>query len=393
MNIVILSRNARGYSIKRLKEAARQRGHRIRVLDTLEFTLQVEGGNPDLLYRNRRLGSVDAVVPRIGASISSFGTAVVRQFEQMGVFSLNSSHAITVSRDKLRSLQVLSRHDVRIPASAFVRRKEDVRPAIEKVGGAPVVIKMLEGSQGVGVILAETVKIAEAIIETLHSARQSVLVQKFIAESKGRDIRAFVVGGQVVAAMRRVASGAEFRSNVHRGGRTEPVELDAEYERVAVMSAQIMGLRMAGVDLLEGEDGPLVMEVNSSPGLEGIEKATEIDIAGAIVEHLNDIVQFPDIDLQQRLSIKNGYGVAEFTVVPRSSLANKTIAESGLRDREVLVININRNGLIIPAPRGDQKLLKGDKLLCFGKQLTLKSMLPPPRRRRKKKETVSVPEN
>ena len=222
----------------------------------------------------------------IGASITFFGTAVVRQFEQMDVFCANSSAGISNSRDKLRSLQILARHKIGMPPTTFVRDKKDVLPAIERVGGAPVIIKLLEGTQGVGVILADSAKIAEAIIETLQSTKQNVLVQRFVAESKGRDIRAFVVGDQVVAAMRRVAQGQEFRSNVHRGGQTQPLELDEEYSATAIRAAQIMGLRVAGVDMLEGKNGPQILEVNSSPGLEGIEGCTQLDVAGAIIDYI-----------------------------------------------------------------------------------------------------------
>ena len=214
------------------------------------------------------------MLPRIGASITYFGIAVVRQMEQMDIYTPNTSAGIANSRDKLRATQILSRHSIGMPATMFVRDRADVLPAIEQVGGAPVVIKLLEGTQGIGVILAPDTKVAEAVIETLQSTRQNVLIQRFVTESRGRDVRALVVGDRVVAAMRRVAQGDEFRSNVHRGGHTEAVELDEEYQRVAVQAAQIMGLRVAGVDMLEGDDGPSVMEVNSSPGLEGIEAAT-----------------------------------------------------------------------------------------------------------------------
>ncbi len=389
MKIVALSRNARGHSIRRLREAAHARGHKLLVRDTLKFAIYTEQGRPDLYYLNRPFGRVDYVIPRIGASITGFGCSVVRQFEQMGVPVLNSAASIMQSRDKLRSMQILSRHDIGMPPTAFVRRKEDVLPAIENVGGAPVIIKLLEGSQGVGVILADTVKIAEAIVETLQSAKQNVLLQKFVAESKGKDIRAFVVGGRVVAAMRRVAKGQEFRSNVHRGGSTEAVTLSPEFELTAVKAAQIMGLKVAGVDMLEGLTGPQVMEVNSSPGLEGIEGATGIDLAGAIIDYIEDQVQFPDIDVRQRLTMRAGYGVAEFTVDKSSPLAGKTIGETELRDREVLVVNIERGSLIIPAPHGAQEILPGDKLTCFGKLLTLKSMVParPTRKPRPRKKS------
>lgn len=390
MKVVVLSRNPNGYSVRRFKEAAEARGHTLRVRNPLRFSMYVEPGAPDLTYNGKHFGEADAVIPRIGASITHFGTAVVRQFEQMGVFCVNTATSISVSRDKLRSMQILSRHDIGIPASAFVRGKEDVLPAIEALGGVPVIIKLIEGSQGVGVILADSVNIAEAIIETLQSARQNVLLQKFVAESKGKDIRAFVVGGKVVAAMRRKATGTEFRSNVHRGGSTEAVQLDEQYKQTAVKAAQIMGLRVAGVDMLEGADGPQVMEVNSSPGLEGIEGATGIDVAGAMMDHIEEQVLFPDVDVRQRMTIKSGYGVAEFAVTSESPLAGVTVADSGLRDdHEVLVLSITRGSGVIPAPQGKQDILPGDTLLCFGKLLTLRSLVPketPQKPKRKKKK-------
>lgn len=286
MRIAILSRSPRSYSTKRLREAALLRGHDVKVLNTLAFAMSVERGQPQLFYHDRVLSAYDAVIPRIGASVTYFGTAVVRQFEQMGTFTLTSSAAITQTRDKLRCLQMLSRFQIGLPPTVFVRNSKGVRPAIDMVGGAPVIIKLLEGTQGVGVILAESAKVAEAIVETLQSVRQNVLIQKFVTESRGRDVRAFVVGGRVVAAMRRTAQGEEFRSNVHRGGKTEKLSLDSSYERTAIRAAEIMGLDVAGVDMLEGNDGPLVMEVNSSPGLEGIERATSVDVASIVVECL-----------------------------------------------------------------------------------------------------------
>jgi ribosomal protein S6--L-glutamate ligase len=374
--IAILSRNPHSYSTLRLREACQRRGHRVKVLNTLRFSMVVERGRPELFFRNRRLSRYDAVIPRIGASITMYGTAVVRQFEQMGVFTLNSSNAISVSRDKLRSTQILSRHNLGVPPTAFARSRGSVLHAIEGVGGAPVIIKLLEGTQGIGVILADSTKIAEAIVETLQSARQNVLIQKFVSEARGRDVRAFVVGDRVVAAMRRSAMGEEFRANVHRGGRAEAIQLDPTYERVAIHAAQIMGLRVAGVDLLETSEGPQILEVNSSPGLEGIETTTNIDVADAVVTHLEEQVQFPELDLRQRLTLKSGYGVAEFSVAPDSELAGKTLRESGLRDRDVQVLSIMRGSIIIPNPRGERQILPGDVLLCFGKHITLKSYIP-----------------
>ncbi|MFK7989893.1 MAG: 30S ribosomal protein S6--L-glutamate ligase [Sandaracinaceae bacterium] len=376
MKVCILSRAQQSYSTRRLREACLARGHRVRVLDTLRFSMSVQSGRPQLIYRNKALSRYDAVIPRIGASVTFYGTAVVRQFEQLGVFTVASSDAISVSRDKLRSLQVLSRHQVGIPPTVFVRDRSALIPMIDRLGGAPVIIKVLEGTQGVGVILAETMKVARAIIETLHGARQNVLIQKFVKESRGRDIRAFVVGGQVVAAMRRVAQGDEFRSNVHRGGRAEPVTLSPEYERTAIHAAQIMGLRVAGVDMLESDEGPQVMEVNSSPGLEGIERATGVDIAGAIVEHIEDQFLLPEVDVKQRLTLDKGYGVAEFELTPSSELVGRTLVELALSERDVTVLSIQRGGVVIPNPRSTESLLRGDLIVCYGKLLTLKQLIP-----------------
>lgn len=385
MKIAILSRNAQAYSTRRLRQACLQRGHSARVLDTLRCSMFVESGRPELRYKNEPIAHYDAVVPRVGASISHYGAAVVRQFEQMGVFTLNSSQSITVARDKLRSIQVLSRHAVGVPKTAFVRSRSDVLPAIELVGGAPVIIKLLEGTQGIGVILADQTNAAEAIIETLQSAKQNVLIQKFVRESKGRDVRALVVGGQVVAAMQRVATGEEFRSNVHRGARAEPVQLDTHYLRTAIHAAQILGLRVAGVDMLVTSEGPQVMEVNASPGLQGIETATGIDVADAIIENLEEQVLFPEVDVRQRLTLKSGYGVAEFQVATGSELVHRTLGDSGLRARDVQLLSIQRGSVILPNPSDDQKILPGDVLLCFGKHLTLRGLIAKKQLRRRRK--------
>jgi len=382
MRLAILSRAPRAYSTQRLKAAALQRGHDAKVLDTLRFAIDLTGPDPDLQFRGRDLSDYDAIVPRIGASITYFGTAVVRQFEQMDVYTPNTATGISNARDKLRAIQLLSRHGIAMPATAFVRNRADVRPAIERVGGAPVVIKLLEGTQGIGVILAPDAKVAEAIIETLHSTNQNVLIQHFVEESRGRDIRALVVGDRVVAAMRRTARGDEFRSNVHRGGTVAPVELDEAYVEAAVRSAQVMGLRVAGVDMLEGADGPLVMEVNSSPGLRGIEEATRLDVAGAIVDHIAERVAFPEIDVRQRLSVSTGYGVAELTVHAGADIIGKSIDESGLRDRDITVLMLHRGRAVVPNPRKGTLLEDGDRLLCFGKLDEMRGMLPERRRRR-----------
>ncbi|MBO9627491.1 MAG: RimK family alpha-L-glutamate ligase [Microbacterium sp.] len=384
MKIAVLSRAPQAYSTQRLRAAALNRGHNVKVLNTLRFAIDLTADEPDLHYRGRQLSDYDAILPRIGNSITYFGTAVVRQFEQMDVYTPNTANGISSARDKLRANQILSRHNIAMPPTAFVRNRADVRPAIERVGGAPVVIKLLEGTQGIGVILAPQVKVAEAIIETLHSTKQNVLIQKFIAESRGRDIRALVVGDRVVAAMRRSAAGDEFRSNVHRGGSVESVTLDPVYEQTAVRAAQIMGLRVAGVDMLEGDDGPLVMEVNSSPGLQGIEQATGLDVAGAIVDYIANQVNFPEIDVRQRLSVSTGYGVAELVIHAGAEQVGKQLGDLGLWDRDITVLTLHRGVTVIPNPRKHVVLQDEDRLLCFGKLDEMRSMIPERRRRRAK---------
>ncbi len=392
MKLGILSCSPDCYSTRRLCEAARERGQKVKVLNTLKFAIDLEKGSPDLYYRTKQLSQYDAILPRIGASITYYGTAVVRQFEQMDVFSANSSIGIANSRDKLRSFQVLSRHQIGIPKTTFVRDKKDILPAISRVGGAPVIIKLIEGTQGIGVLLANTVKSAEGIVELLQSQKQSVLIQKFVAESKGRDIRAFVVGDRVVAAMRRVAQGQEFRSNVHRGGTTEPVELDEEYAATALRAAQIMGLRVAGVDMLEGNDGPQIMEVNSSPGLEGIERCTQLDIAGAVVDYISAQVDFPEIDLRQRLTVSRGYGVTEIHIPEGSEFVGRTISESGLREKDLNVLTLYRGTTVIPNPRPTRELEFGDRLLCFGKLELMRDLIPPKARKKRRPKVKDLPD-
>ena len=293
MHVVILSRRPELYSTRVLVEAARRRGHEVRVLDTLQFDIQLSRQNPELLYQGRPVGPVDAVIPRIGASITFFGLAVVRQFEIMGVYCVNDSQAIARSRDKLRCLQVLSRQDIGMPPTVYTRQADHVADCIERVDGPPVVVKLLQGTQGVGVVLAETTTAASSVIEAFHGLDQNILIQKFIHEARGSDIRALVVGRRVVAAMRRQALAGEFRSNLHRGGTTEPVALPPEYRKTALAAARVIGLRVAGVDMIESREGPMVMEVNSSPGLEGIQKTTGVDVAAAIIRHLERAAKAP----------------------------------------------------------------------------------------------------
>jgi ribosomal protein S6--L-glutamate ligase len=390
MKLAILSRGPRSYSTQRLKEAAIQRGHNVKVLDHLKFAIDLQQGIPDLYYRQKILSTYDAVLPRIGASVTYYGTAVVRQFQEMDVYCANTSHGIINSRDKLRSLQILSRHHIGIPRTTFVRDKKDILPAIERVGGAPVVIKLIEGTQGIGVLLAETVQAAESIIELLQSQKQNILIQKFVAESKGKDIRAFVVGDRVVAAMRRVAQGQEFRSNVHRGGKAEAVELTEEYQATAVRAAQILGLQVAGVDMLEGAKGPQIMEVNSSPGLEGIETCTGLDVAGAVIDYIAAKVDFPEIDIRQRLTVSKGYGVSEIYVPEGSNFVGKTITETQLREQDINVLTLYRGIKVIPNPRSDRVLEPEDKLLCFGKLESMRGMIPKKARKRRHPEVLDL---
>ncbi len=392
MKLAILSCEPNNYSTRRLREACEQRDYNVKVLNTLKFAIDLERGSPDLYYRQKQLSDYDAVLPRIGASLTYYGTAVVRQFQEMGVFCANSAHGIANSRDKLRSLQLLSRHHIGIPKTNFVRDKRDVLPSIERVGGAPVIIKLIEGTQGIGVLLADTVESAEAIIELLQSQKQNVLVQKFVAESKGKDIRAIVVGDRVVAAMRRVAQGQEFRSNVHRGGVAEAVELDESYRETAVRATQIMGLQVAGVDMLEGKDGPQIMEVNSSPGLEGIETCTKLDVAGAIVEYIAAQVDFPEVDVRQRLTVSRGYGVGEILVPEGSELLGETIRDSFPSEKDINVLTLYRGNKVIPNPRYERQLEPGDKLLCFGKMESMRGMIPEKTRKKRKPKVKELPE-
>ncbi len=384
MKLGILSCAPNSYSTQRLKEAALSRGHRVKVLNTLKFAIDLQKGSPDLFYRQKALSDYDAVLPRIGASITYYGTAVVRQCQEMDIFCANTAHGIINSRDKLRSLQILSRHHIGIPRTTFVRDKKDVLPAIERVGGAPVVIKLIEGTQGIGVLLAETINAAESIIELLQSQKQNVLIQKFVAESKGKDIRAFVVGDRVVASMRRVAQGQEFRSNVHRGGIAEPVELSEDYVETAVRATQILGLRVAGVDMLEGKDGPQIMEVNSSPGLEGIETCTELDVAGAVIDYISAQVDFPEIDIRQRLTISKGYGVSEIFVPEGSNFVGMSIEDTKLIEQDINVLTLHRANKVIPNPKAGRILEADDKLLCYGKLESMRAMVPAKTRRRRR---------
>ena len=289
MKILILSRNRNLYSTRRIFDAGIKRGHDLRVVDYLRCYMNITSRKPKVYYGGESLGRADAVVPRIGASLTFYGTAVVRQFEIMESYCVNSSEAITASRDKLKSLQILAQAGINMPITGFASHTMDIEGVIEKVGSIPLVMKLLQGTQGQGIVLAETRKAAESVMSAFRQLEADILVQEFIKESSGTDIRALVVGDSVVAAMRRIAPKGEFRSNVHRGGRTEQITLSQEEEKTAVEAAHVLGLRIAGVDLMRSKRGPLVLEVNSSPGLEGIEASSGVDVAG-------DIIRFIEMD-------------------------------------------------------------------------------------------------
>ncbi len=284
MRIVILSRDETLYSTRRLKDAGEKLGHEMQVIDHLRCYMNITSHKPKVLYQGQNLEDIDAVIPRIGASNTFYGTAVVRQFEIMGVFTANPSQAISRSRDKLRSLQIMARRGIGLPVTGFAHSTKDIDGLVDIVGGAPLVIKLLEGTQGIGVVLAETQQAAKSVIEAFRGLDANILVQEFIKEAGGMDIRCFVIGEKVVAAMKRQGAPGEFRSNLHRGGSAAKVRLTPEERSTAIRAAKAMGLRVAGVDLLRSNHGPVVMEVNSSPGLEGIEKATEMDVAGKIID-------------------------------------------------------------------------------------------------------------
>ena len=286
MRIAILSRNSKLYSTRRLVEAGQARGHEVDVIDTMHCYMDITSSSPSVRYRGKRLPQYDAVIPRIGASVTFYGTAVVRQFEMMGTFSINESVAISRSRDKLRSLQLLSRKGIGLPKTGFAHHPDKISDLLKNIGGAPVVIKLLEGTQGIGVVLAETDQTATSVIEAFMGLKANILVQEFIKEAGGSDIRCLVVGGKVIAAMKRQGAEGEFRSNLHRGGSASLVKLSPAERKTAVDAAATMGLNMCGVDILRSHRGPVVMEVNSSPGLEGIEKATSKDIAAMIIDHI-----------------------------------------------------------------------------------------------------------
>ncbi len=308
MKIAILSRNPKLYSTSRLVEAAEKRGHEVRVLDVLRCYMNITSLNPTIHYRGEELSGFDAVIPRIGASVTFYGTAVLRQFEMMNVFPLNESVAITRSRDKLRSTQLLARKGIGLPVTGFANNPDDIEDLISEVGGAPLVIKLLEGTQGIGVVLAETHKAAESVIQAFMGLNANIMVQEFIKEAGGSDIRCFVVDGKVVASMKRQGADGEFRSNLHRGGTASLIRLTPEERSTAVRAANIVGLNVCGVDMLRSNHGPVVMEVNSSPGLKGIEQASGKDIAELIIKFIEKKINGMNTAREQSRTRTRGKG-------------------------------------------------------------------------------------
>ncbi len=293
MKIAILSRRPHLYSTKRLVEAAKARGHTVRVIDTLRCYMNITSHNPSIHYKGENLHGFDVVIPRIGASITFYGAAVLRQFEMMNVLTVNDSLAITRSRDKLRSMQLLSKRGIGLPTTGFADSPDDINDLTDMVGGPPLVIKLVEGTQGIGVVLAETKQAAKSVIEAFLGMEAHIMVQEYIKEASGMDIRCFVIGGKVVAAMKRQARAGEFRSNLHRGGKASLIKITAEERAMAIRAAKIMGLNIAGVDMLRSHRGPLIVEVNSSPGLEGVETATGKDIASLIIDFCEKHIKNP----------------------------------------------------------------------------------------------------
>ena len=381
LRVAILSAGSKATSTPRLREELEARGHKVRVLSPGQLRIDLLDGSPSLVYRGRSLKSPDVVIPRIGASHTFFGVSLLAQFEQMGIPTLNSAQAIQTSRNKLRALQRLSRHGIGFPETIFLSGHADPLEAIDRVGGAPVIIKLLEGTQGVGVMLAESVHGARAILDTLRKTGQNVLLQRYVGESRGRDVRALVVGGRVLAAVRRTADGNEFRSNIHRGGSAKLIELPKEYEEAAIRAARVLELRLAGVDMLESDEGPLVVEVNSSPSIEGMEKATGVDLAGPIVDLVERVAHAKLRGLGKRLAITPEFGVVEWRVIPGGFWAGKTLEDAGFFGQSLKVLAVQRGPRVQRRPKRTQVLKPDDVVVALGEFKDLPEE-PMPRGRR-----------
>ena len=374
LKLAVLSRGPRLYSTRRLVQEAKLRGIEVEVTDPMKFSLFVDDGAIDIHYAGEPF-THDAVVPRIGHSITKHGVAVLRHMEQLGIWTANTGQGILQSRDKLHASQILARNKIPVPKTTYVRDSIDVEPAIDFVGGLPVVIKVTQGTQGQGVFLRHTVHESRSLIQGLLLTGKSVLVQEYIAESHGKDIRALVVGDRVVAAMRRKARGREFRSNYHLNGTVEKVEISSEFEQQAVRAARVLGLNIAGVDLLEGNNGPLVLEVNSSPGLEGIEKASGINVAGEIIDYVMSEAAFSEVDLDQLLRTVPGSGVISLQLRNHPSMVGKMISDLFTYDNDVPLIALSRDSNLVWNPKLETQLRYDDVVICYGELNQLRKSL------------------
>ena len=374
LKLAVLSRGPRLYSTRRLVQEAKQRGIDVEVTDPMKFSLFVDDGAIDIHYAGEPF-SYDAVIPRIGHSITKHGVAVLRHMEQLGIWTANTGQGILQSRDKLHASQILARNKIPVPKTTYVRDSIDVEPAIDFVGGLPVVIKVTQGTQGQGVFLRHTVHESRSLIQGLLLTGKSVLVQEYIAESHGKDIRALVVGDRVVAAMRRKARGREFRSNYHLNGTVEKVDISEEFEEQAVRAARVLGLNVAGVDLLEGNNGPLVLEVNSSPGLEGIEKASGVNVAGEIINYVMSETAFSEVDLDQLLRTVPGSGVLSLQLRNHPMMVGNKISDLFKTSHEIPVFALSRENKLLWNPEPDVQLRYDDVIICYGELNQLRASL------------------
>jgi ribosomal protein S6--L-glutamate ligase len=371
LRLAVLSRGPRLYSTRRIVDEAKKRGLEVEVCDPMKFSLVVNDGAVDVLHKGRHF-THEAVIPRIGHSITQHGVAVLRHIEQLGIWTANTGQGILQSRDKLQASQILARNRIPVPKTVYVRDILDVEQAIETVGGLPVVVKVTQGTQGDGVFLRHTAFEVRNLVQGLLMTGKSVLVQEYIAESHGKDIRALVVGDQVVACMRRRARGREFRSNYHLNGTVEKVELPEGYAEAACRAARVLGLNIAGVDLLEGKDGPLVLEVNSSPGLEGIEKASGVNVAGAIVDYVMEDTAFSEVDIGQLLRTVPGSGVLSLQMRNHPKMVGKRLSDVFA---SVPVFALSRGDRLVWNPEADLQLRYDDVLVCYGELTELRSSL------------------
>ena len=374
LRLAILSRGPRLYSTRRLAEEARKRGLDPYIADPMKFSLFVADGRIDILHNGKPF-NYDAVIPRIGHSITKHGVAVLRHLEQLGIWTANTGAGILQSRDKLHASQILARNRIPVPRTTYVRDIIDVETAVDFVGGLPVVIKVTQGTQGQGVFLRHTIREARNLVQGLLLTGRAVLIQEYIAESHGKDIRALVVGDRVVASMRRRARGREFRSNYHLNGTVEKVELPPEFEEAACRAARVLGLHIAGVDLLEAKDGPLVLEVNSSPGLEGIEKASGVNVAGEIIDYVTSETAFSEVDLDQLLRTVPGSGVLSLQIKNHPQLVGQPLADLFNSSSKIPVFALSRDNSLLWNPSDDIQLRYEDVLICYGELTELRNSL------------------